>query len=291
MSIFVILLVLITLGYSLLKSRNILYEIEWKINFKFFLYTILYYSFGLCSISFAWLSIMKSLGSIEKKKKHLLVFLGSMLARRIPLSIWYIGSRFYFYDNSRVTNNNIASASVIEIIMTGFSGLFVFLVLFGLFKNAIIYWILAFLLLLFFVYSFSNMGKLQLKLQNLIKKNFIDSRIINISTKQWWFWLFLYGLGWLLAGISFNYGLRTLIDVNITTLAGLLYSSVTGLIGYISMVIPAGFGLKELALGLLLSNNLPLSLGFLLGIVNRLFSTLTEIFWYISLSIIFKNNP
>jgi hypothetical protein len=118
-----------------------------------------------------------------------------------------------------------------------------------------------------------------------------DSINIFIPRKDWGFWFILYGLGWIFAGFSFYFGIKLVIEINLSLLFGLSISSISGLIGFFSMILPAGLGLKEISTGFMLNQSLPFGAGFLLGVVNRIYTTLIEIIWSLIISFLFKDNP
>lgn len=290
-SLVLVLVVVLILGYSLLISKNSIKNIEWKLDFDLILITFILYSFGLCFISIAWLSIMRKLGSNEKSTKHLMVFLGSLVARRIPFPIWYIGSRFYFYNNSSVSKKNIAFATIIEIALTGFSGIFMLFILLGLFYREIGFGIIALLILIISVYLFSHRDLLRTSINFVLTKFQREPVEFNFGTKVFLNWFFLYAISWLFSGFTFYNGIKAVIEIDITPIAGILFSMISGLVGYVSMVLPAGFGLKELTTGFLLSQSIPIGLGIIMGIINRIFTTITEVFWSLILILFNRNNP
>jgi|GEM_PF-5938605 uncharacterized membrane protein YbhN (UPF0104 family) len=291
LSLFAILMVFFLLIYSLFNQREILLLIQWDLNFKFLSLTILIYLSALFVIFFVWYLMINRMGFKDSVRNHLIVFSKSIVARRIPLAIWYIGSRFYFYPNSQDQKSKIAVATLFEIMLTGLSGLFISLIIAAIYYQNLYFWIiiLAYIVFLFIGFSHDNPQK---KLINTFSKIFQkESEIKVIPSVEIWRWFFIYGLSWLMSGFTLYFGIKAIISIELNIIFVLLISAVSGLIGFISMILPAGFGLKEITTGILLTQSLPFGVGLLLGIVNRFFTTLIEVIWSALIILIFRNNP
>ena len=55
--------------------------------------------------------------------------------------------------------------------------------------------------------------------------------------------------------------------------------SLSGMVSVVAAFLPVGLGLRELALGLLLSSFLPDGLGIVVAVITRLLFTLYEVLW------------
>jgi len=284
-------IVISLLVFSLINQKEILKTIEWAINFKYLFLTIGTYLFALYIIFFAWYLMMKQLGYKEKIKHHLLVFSKSIVARRIPLPIWFVGSRFYFYKNSEDQKSKIATATVFEIMLSGLSGLLFFFIIAAIYFSKFFIWVFLVIYLFLLILVF-NSKKLQLIIMKLIKKIFYRESILNsIPTLDIWKWFLLYEISWILAGFTFFFGIKAVIFIELNLVFILLISAISGLVGFFSMLLPAGFGLKEITAGLLLTQSFPFGVGLLLGIINRFFTTVVEVLWSLTIMIIHRNNP
>jgi len=207
------------------------------------------------------------------------------------LPIWYIGSRFYFYDNSSVTKKKIAFATFIETALTGLSGVFVLIIFMGFFKKEIIFGIILLVFLFLLMYFFKRRGLIQSSINFLLIKIHKEPIELNFLTKDWLKLFFLYATSWLFAGFSFYFSVKTVVEITLSPTTGILFSIISGLVGYMSMLLPAGFGLKELTTGFLFSQSIPIGLGIILGIINRIFTTIIEIVWSLIFMFISRNNP
>jgi hypothetical protein len=286
-----IIIVIVLLVYSLVSQKDILLMTDWHLNIKFLALTILIYISALFVIFYVWYLIMENMEFIDTIQNHLLVFSKSIVARRIPLPVWYIGSRFYYYNNSSDQKSKISTAILIEIILTGLTGILINLIYFSLYFRFFYLWIIIAVYLIFLYLTFSNKKpqKFIAKIFGKIFKN--ESLFVVIPAKNLWLWFLIYSLSWVLSGLTFYFGIKSLLLIDLNILLILLISSVSGLIGYITMILPAGFGLKEITTGLLLTQSIPFGVGLLLAIINRFFTTLIEVIWSVVIMFVIRNNP
>jgi uncharacterized membrane protein YbhN (UPF0104 family) len=239
---------------------------------------------------------MKKFGAQKTPLLHLKVFSSSILARRIPLSIWYFGSRFILYDKKTVQKKVILLGTIIETLLTGLSGIILLVILYFLNNQtfSIIYLSLLALFLLLILGKPNSIINLTNKLLIKFKKTII---IEKVNLIDWVKWLSLYFLSWLFAALTFYFCLVMITNYTDSLLSAMIISNISGLIGYISMIFPAGLGLKEIGTGILFQNEFPFSIGLIIGIVYRVLTTIIEIVWALFSAIISdsliktSNNP
>lgn len=271
----------IMLAAYIYNNRLDLLTFDWSISLGLLAIAIISYLVGLWSIFVAWLLIMKKLGSTDNFINHLSVFSKSILARRIPLPIWYIGSRFYYYDGNYTYKKSIAVGTYFETFLTGFSGVLLLTVTMLFLLNTIYAWLICIVIILIWLIMFRS-PKLLIGAMNWILNKIHKQPIeLIVSQSDWLKWMVLYILGWVCAGVSFSfcvYGI-TPIRGELITLISVATSS--GLIGFFSMLLPAGFGLKEIGTGLLLGHYFQFSIGLVVALTYRLTTTFVELFWAI----------
>lgn len=92
-------------------------------------------------------------------------------------------------------------------------------------------------------------------------------------------WL-TYSLMWLVVGLGVGFFVRGVISIPLTEvpLVGSYYAA-AWFIGIISVVAPAGMGIREGAFGLLLSQAMPLGAALTIAVSVRLWMTLLELVW------------
>ncbi len=92
-------------------------------------------------------------------------------------------------------------------------------------------------------------------------------------------WL-TYSLMWLVVGLGVGFFVRGVISIPLTEvpLVGSYYAA-AWFIGIISIVAPAGMGIREGAFGLLLSQAMPLGAALTIAVSVRLWMTLLEVVW------------
>jgi len=89
-----------------------------------------------------------------------------------------------------------------------------------------------------------------------------------------------YFLMWLVVGLGIGFFVRGVISISLTEvpLVGSYYAA-AWFIGIISVVAPAGMGIREGAFGLLLSQSMPLGAALTIAVSVRLWMTLLELLW------------
>lgn len=278
-----VLTILIVYIYS---NKQTIQNFEWSISPWHIILAVIVYLIGLLMIFIAWIKIMAKLGAKNNFWIHLSVFSKSIIARRIPLPIWYIGSRFYYYNREDASKKQIAVATYIETILTGLSGGVLLLIIEIFAQNAITTLILGILITLIIGILFKYPKLLIILVNRVFIKTNKEPVNVELKSKDWFKWLLYYFASWLLAGISFIFCVYAITSIRGEGISLLRISVISGLIGFISMFLPAGFGLKELVTGLLMGPYTPLSIGLIVSIFYRVTITITEILWALLVSIV-----
>ena len=93
-------------------------------------------------------------------------------------------------------------------------------------------------------------------------------------------WLLLHGGSWLAGGIVVYLLIAAVYPVSLAQLPSTIGAwSLSGMVSVVAAFLPVGLGLRELALGLLLSSFLPDGLGIVVAVIARLLFTLYEVLW------------
>jgi hypothetical protein len=205
----------------------------------------------------------------------------SILARRIPLPIWYIGSRFHLYQQVHVPSSAVLTATGLEILLISISGLVCFVILLPWYAFTQNWpWQIFVLVTFFFSLILIIRPGLLVELVNIVLRKLkrptipetikrVDILIIGS----------IYLTVWFLDGLGFYFLTAALIQ-NPPAVASMVgISTIAALIAILSMALPGGFGLKEITMSAMLSLWIPLSAGLLISIIYRFVQTFIEMFW------------
>jgi hypothetical protein len=89
-------------------------------------------------------------------------------------------------------------------------------------------------------------------------------------------WLLVYIFAWLFEGVAIFFAFSGLTGISQNFYFAVGIGILSTFVGIIAQLLPAGFGLKELSLSLLVSGWLPISVGLAVAVIYRLIVTLLE---------------
>jgi hypothetical protein len=110
-----------------------------------------------------------------------------------------------------------------------------------------------------------------------LKKSELDE---SLKRNDVLFWLILYILPWVFAGLSLYFATEAFsTNIGLGVIDAIGISTLSMLVALLSMVLPSGLGLKEIAMGVLLSSWMPLSTAVVVAIAYRVVQTVDELVW------------
>jgi len=267
--------------FAVIRDWGALLSFPWRPQWPLAFVFLLVHSTALGTLFIAWHRMVRSLANTSNWRFDLHAYSVSILARRIPLPIWYAGSRVLMYRQTEVSASVVMSATVLEAVLIGLSGVLAYVPFIPWYTTIpnIPSWLVVTTLLALggglwirpsLVIDAANLGLRRLRRQE-IGATLHRRDLLALVAAYWSTWL-VDGAG-LYFFVTALTGLRPpLVDI-------LGASTLTALVGLVSMVLPFGLGLKELTLGVLLSAWMPLSAGVILAIAYRVGQTLVEAFW------------
>lgn len=266
---------------AVMREWDEIISFQWQVNWLSLLGVILFHSLALCTIFFAWHISLRHLSGYGSIALDFRIFSISMLARRIPLPIWYLGSRFHLYRKENVSIALIMTVTSVELALIAITGIVCFIIFLPWYNFSLPFppeilggiVLFALVLMIFRPNLFADLINFVLR---MFKKPPVSSVL---SRKMILGLVFLYLVAWILDGIGFYFLLRSFLFSPPPIISMIGIATITGLIGMASMVFPAGFGLKELSMSVLLSVWMPVSAGLVISILNRLVQTMIEFFW------------
>lgn len=276
-----ILLVTGLLVFSIRKDWRTILTYPWQLRLDNVVIMMVLHSLALGAMFLAWRFTMHRLSVHRSWRLDFRIFSLSMLARRVPIPIWYVGSRLYLYQEEKVSKIAVLAATAFETFLVGLGGLICYVLLLPWYSYSQGWpWQIPFGLILVVSAALLAYPGLLVDLMNLVlrwrKRLPIES---SVTRKDLALWLLLYLATWFIDGLGLFFTVRAFIPLQIPAASLIGVSTVTALVGMATMALPSGFGLKEITMGALLSAWMPLSAGVILSVVYRLLQTLTEVFW------------
>ena len=261
------------------------YEVSsfpWEVKPAYIILVLLFHSVSLGATFIVWHLMVYRLSGFHYLRLSLRFYYTTTLAKRIPTSIPYIGSRLVVYNQVDVSSAIIMNCIVLELVLIGIAGLIAFTLFLPFYSyvptgiapllilTAAIFLGVLFLRPRIFI-TFTNWVLVKLKKAELV---------VELSRQDIFVWIALYILPWIFAGLSFycaplafsNYdGLDLITAIEISTLSTL--------ISLLNFVLPGGLSLKEITSSSLLSPWIPLSAAIIISFGYRLLHTINEIIW------------
>jgi uncharacterized membrane protein YbhN (UPF0104 family) len=219
--------------------------------------------------SFIWGQMMSIFDNRIPISQHIVIYLATLFAGRLPGGIWNVVGRIAWYDQLGIRKRITTFVSILQWFMIIWSGTIVLLL--------VIPWIIGFSVknlmilvgLIFVIALLLNPKVVRLFLKKMMK----DVDLPEIKFRKIFSWLVLYLLIWILGGtilylvtVSFYPGVSS-------WLYGLAAWSAAGVSGTLVTFLPSGLGLVELVSSLVLSIQIPSSISVVVSLVMRILLT------------------
>lgn len=296
----VIVLVFAVLAYSIRHDWQTILTFQWQLNWIYLIEMIIFHVLALGTMYLPWQFMMTRLADHNRWEVNFRIFGISMLARRIPLPIWYLGSRVILYKESDIPAIVTLTASALEIALVALSGILCYVLLLPWYSyTQNLAWGALLIPACLVITIFLIRPSIFVDSINWVLGQFKKQPIkTTIARGDLLVWLSFYLLTWFLDGLGFYFAVAAFVKSPppIASIIGI--STISALIGLVTMALPSGFGLKELAMGSLLSRWIPLSAGVVLSFLYRFLQTIIEAGWVFSSQHIqthpvenMKNNP
>jgi glycosyltransferase 2 family protein len=247
----------------------------------------IYYLAALILAVIGWSLIIQVFAPGISWWTHVRIYLVTLVARRLPGTVWYIGGRMVLYKRLGVSNIKTSVASMVEMITNlgtnclvgglllplGVSmqpGLAAILILGALVGGALIHPRIIFWL----------MSRLNRPLDKPLK------------FRQPASWVFI-RIGGLIAGglmiAQIVRSFQAISSQNVITTIGAF--AISGAASYLTFFLPSSFGMSDITLTALLSTFLPLSLAAVVALLFRAMTTLFEVGIGLVFYIILRTSP
>lgn len=275
--------ILVSIGTITLQNWENIVSFPWQFRWINIVAGALTHLLALGTLFFGWYQMMRRLGRSENWRRDFEVYSFSILARRIPTPIWYIGSRLYLYREYKVAPAVVLSATGLETVLIAMSGIVCYLLFLPFYRYAYAHsWsrefgVACLLILLGALMLFPNF---LIDITNWVLRLLGRPRFSALVTRMDLVtWETIYLSTWLLDGISLYLTVSGLVPAPPPLVDILGVSTVSALVSLATLALPAGLWLKELTMSALLSVWMPLSVGITIAICYRLMHTLLEMLW------------
>ena len=232
------------------------------------------YSCALALAILGWVAIASRRTNVHDWKRHVTVYCYANLARRIPGFLWYVVGRAYLYRRDEVGLIPVSAASALEMVLIVLSGLVSYALLnLGRWPTQ---WAWGMILGIGAGLVMIHPRLLQWILSKMKHANIMEHiRYRDVAT-----WLAVYVGVWVLGGLALFSVVYAIQPVDLVRAPGIIASwSLSGAISTLVVFLPAGLGVREAALSMLLLPFIPAPLAVTVALMMRVLLTLYEIVW------------
>lgn len=263
------------------QNRVAFLTFQWRLNpaslaLSFVCCVLTWLLFGL-----NWGLVTRRLGSSLPLRDSMRIYFISTVSQFLPGRVWYLATRVYLYDREGVRKTITSVALVLETAIVVLSGVLVYTVVRLIMpatavEQQAVRWLLIPLIPLVGIFSYPTV---LLKALNALAARLGKVGLTTqLSYRDTLTWLAFYSLNWLIGGLVLFYLLDGIgglpLSAFLTVLAGFCLSSV---ISQLLFFVPGGLGVREFALGYLLTTVAPLPLAVIGVIAFRIWLILGEV--------------
>ena len=261
------------LAYTVWKSRQQLLLYLVNANHSQFLIVIVIYLFALLLAVLNWSVIMHAFDNKISLWMHAKIYLVSMVSRRIPGTIWYVGGRMLLYKQLGVPSINTASASGIEFIISFIADALLAAIFIPLGINLSKTWLIPLgivVILGLYILHPTMLSKIMVRLKHPLAQPVRTGQVIG--------WLFLRLALVLTGGLMIFFTIRIFTPIGIESLLLVLGArALSGAAGMLTYLLPSSMGASDLTLLAMLSTIIPTPLATVIALLVRIYTTLFEL--------------
>jgi len=261
------------LAYTIWKSRDQLLPCLAEADYSQFLIVALVYLVALLHAVLNWAVIMHAFESSISFWMHAKIYLVSMVSRRLPGTIWYVGGRMILYKKLGVPSVKTASASGIEFIISFVADALLAAIFIPLGLNLSEIWLIPLALVVvlgLFVLRPNSVEKIMIKLNYPLAQPVSMSQVIS--------WLLLRMALVLAGGVMIFFTIRIFTPLGMDSLLFVLGArALSGAAGMLTFLLPSSMGASDLTLLAMLSTIIPTSLATVIALLVRIYTTLFEL--------------
>ncbi|MBN1271861.1 MAG: hypothetical protein JXB26_06270 [Candidatus Aminicenantes bacterium] len=260
--------------YSLYHEGSVLLAQLTHINLLGIGLSFILYSGALALAILGWSAIAGRLTNVRDLKRHVKVYCYTNLARRIPGFFWYVLGRAHLYRHDGAGIVSISAASAIEMALIVLSGLMSYALLnLGRWP---IRWTWGLIVGIGVGLVMMHPRLLQWILSKVKHVNIVE----HIRYRDVAIWLAVYISVWVLGGLALFSVVWAIQPLALVQVPGIIACwSLSGAVSTLVVFLPAGLGVREATLSMLLLPFIPAPLAVTVALMMRVLLTLYEIVW------------
>uniref|UniRef100_A0A7V0Z630 Flippase-like domain-containing protein n=1 Tax=candidate division WOR-3 bacterium TaxID=2052148 RepID=A0A7V0Z630_UNCW3 len=275
----IIVIIFFFLGKNLIQTwQEIPFE-KLKFNFLFVIISFIPIFLNFLYGAYLWQKILSNLGEKISFKYSLSITGVSILGKYLPGKIWYAAGRVYFIKKLGVKEEKGFLSMALETGLLLLSSLIIFILSPFIYNFTTLrsYIFLAIILTIIFVIALHPFfaDKIIKTICGILRRPFVELRY---SYASMLFLTLLYGIAWIIYGIGFFFLINSFYPISYNKFIDLTsVFAISWNLGFIALFAPAGLGIREGILTLLLSLYFPKPVAIIISLLSRLWITIAEI--------------
>lgn len=252
---------------------------ELEFNYVFLILSALFHICGFLLMSITWKYTMLFLGQDIRFTHSLEILSLTRLGRYLPGKIWFAMGRAYFAKAKGIPQRTVYVSIVLEVILQFWAAVLLFFAtgapVFGEGMNINLYVLGAVLivsLVLMYPAVFNRLVNVILK---RLKRQTID---FSLTIPRILVLLAMFFLIFAFHGCGFLFLIRSFYPLELAKFPVMVsIFAVAWVVGFVSFITPAGLGVREGMLSLLLTNYVPTGIGIIAALLSRIWLTVIEV--------------
>jgi uncharacterized membrane protein YbhN (UPF0104 family) len=252
-------------------------QYQWQFDYPLLIISLMLVIANFAFLVQIWRKMISRMGCLLPFKKAFKIFFYSSMGKYVPGKLWSVVGMVYMCEKQGVAMKVSVTAAILNQALNMIGGLLLVLIVSGTkFLGGLpkIAYLPLVLLLIIFVYP-PFMEKALNILLKLLKKERVR---ISLSFRDNLVFTLFFMVSWSVYGLAFNIFIRSLTPFS-WSLAPFLGSAFafSYIIGFLSVFVPGGLGVREGILVFYLSSYFPLPVATLIALLSRLWMTAAEI--------------
>lgn len=270
-------------GWLIVQNQEMIRAFPWRVHLPSLLLAAGFHSLALWVTCLVWFLFIRRLDGFRDPWLTVRIYFVSTLAKRIPTSIPYIGGRLILYRQLGVSSGAVLNSILLETLLLGIAGVICLALIWPFSAVSLPAYALPGLLIaaaLLTAVMIFRFDQIRQQVNRLFRRFQVAEMQHSPGMADLFLWIGIYLLPWLAAGGSLYYAVGGLaLGVSLSPVDALTISTVSTLVALLNLIVPAGFGLKELSMAALLLPWMPLSVALLFSLLYRLLHTLDDVIW------------
>lgn len=265
------------LGRTLARNWSELVAYNWQIDYGLAVPAFGCYSLALGSAVLGWTLIVRRLAPSTGLRKHLKYYTYANLLKHLPAPLLDVLGRAYLYEQEGVGKSTTVMVSLLEWGVLVSSGFVVYLLTSPFLPLPPVWrtpWIPLSLLVIGAVLFRPK------TLRTVLRQVGQEDLLVSFNYGDLLGWLAVYSVVWIVGGVVLHLGINSIHQLPWHLLPAVVgIWVISGLVPTLMLVTPAGLGLKEVTLSLLLGYLIPPPVAVIVALLMRVALILFEIVW------------